>query len=60
MIVVSIEKQKCVNEIATIIHNEYKDLLLNNKSLRRLMNIVIIIIIIIIIVIIIIIIKLIK
>ena len=48
MIVVSIEKQKYVNEIATIIHNECKDVLLNNKSLRRLMNIIIIIIIIII------------
>ena len=52
MIVVSIEKQKCVNEIATIIHNECKDVLLNNKSLRRLMNIIVIIIIIIIIIII--------
>ena len=40
MIVVSIEKAKGVNEnaVTTIIHNEYKDVMLNNKCLRHSMN----------------------
>ena len=40
MIIVSIKKQKGVNRnvVATISHNEYKDVLLNKKCLRHLMN----------------------
>ena len=40
MIAVSIEKAKGVNEnvVTTIIHNEYKDVMLNNKCLRHSMN----------------------
>ena len=40
MIIVSIKKQKGVNRnvVATISHNEYKDVLLNKKCLRHSMN----------------------
>ena len=40
MIIVSIKKAKGVNRniVATISHNEYKDVLLNKKCLRHSMN----------------------